>query len=174
MTDRRPRVGISACLLGDEVRYDGRHKRDAWLVEVLGRYVDWVRVCPEVEVGMGIPREPVRLVRMDDLLRMRTYDNRHDYTAAMAAWARQRVEALADERLCGYVLKASSPSCGLADVPVFDEEGVARWRGRGLFADALVRRFPGLPVEDEGRLADPGVRESFMERVLTCHRQQER
>jgi uncharacterized protein YbbK (DUF523 family) len=166
----RVRIGISACLLGDEVRYDGGHKRDAFLADVLGPQVEWVRVCPEVEVGMGTPREPVRLVRTGGRLHMVTVRTQVDFTAIMTKWAETRVEALASERLSGYVFKADSPSCGIEDVKVYEDGGAAGPPGRGLFADALIRRFPELPVEDEARLADAGVRERFLERVFAYHR----
>jgi uncharacterized protein YbbK (DUF523 family) len=165
VVNSRPRLGISACLLGDEVRYDGGHKRNAYLTDVLGRRVEWLRVCPEFEVGMGTPRETLQLVRDGDRIRMLTTRSRMDHTDAMESWARARVEALASEKLSGYVLKKDSPSCG-PDVKLFDSSGGEAGRGRGLFADALVRRFPDLPVEDEGRLADPRVREQFIERVF--------
>lgn len=164
------RIGISACLLGDAVRYDGGHKLDTFLRDVLGRYVEWVRVCPEVELGMGTPREPVRLVRRARTVRMISVHTGIDHTAPMQAWARQRVEALAGERLCGYVLKKDSPSCGLERVKVYGRSGVPVANGRGLFAGVLIRRFPSLPVEDEGRLADPVLRENFIERVFACQR----
>jgi uncharacterized protein YbbK (DUF523 family)/uncharacterized protein YbgA (DUF1722 family) len=160
------RIGISACLLGDEVRYDGGHKLDVFLADVLGPHVEWVRVCPEVELGMGTPREPVRLVRTSRQLHMITVRTGVDYTASMNAWARERLDALARERLSGYVLKKDSPSCGPDGVKVFGSTGAARRTGRGLFAEALIRRFPNLPVADEGRLADPALRENFMERVF--------
>ena len=163
---RRPRLGISACLLGDEVRYDGGHKRNAFLTDVLGQRVDWIRVCPEVDVGMGTPRETLQLVREGDRVRMLTTRSRVDHTDAMEAWARARVEALAAEDLSGYVLKKDSPSCGLEGVTLFDAGGREAGRGRGLFAEALIRRFPDLPVEDEGRLADPGIRHAFIDRVF--------
>ena len=166
----RPRLGISACLLGDEVRYDGGHKRTAFLVDVLGREVDWVRVCPEVEIGMGTPRETLRLVRRDGRLHMVTTHTAIDHTDAMEAWARARVESLASERLSGYVLKKDSPSCGPEGVLVFDPSGESSRSGRGLFAEALMRRFPGLPIEDEARLADPAVRDMFLARVLEYSR----
>jgi uncharacterized protein YbbK (DUF523 family) len=161
-----PRVGISACLLGDEVRFDGGHKRDAFLADVLGPRVEWVRVCPEVEVGMGTPRETLRLVRDGSRLKMMTTRTGVDHTGAMESWAKQRVDALAAVGLCGYILKKDSPSCGMEHVKVFDANGAPAGEGRGLFADALMRRFPDLPVEDEGRLADPRIREQFIGRVF--------
>jgi uncharacterized protein YbbK (DUF523 family) len=166
----RPRLGISACLLGDEVRYDGGHKRNAFLVDVLGARVEWVRVCPEVEVGMGTPRETLHLVRQSGGIRMVTTRTGLDYTDAMEAWASRRVDALAGERLSGYILKKDSPSCGLERVALFDPEGHPVGEGRGLFAQELVTKFPDLPVEDEGRLAHPHIRDEFIERVFAYWR----
>ena len=166
----RPRLGISACLLGDEVRFDGGHKRDAFLMDVLGPHVEWVRVCPEVEVGMGTPRETLRLVRQGDRLRMITTRTAVDYTDAMEKWAHSRVEALSFEDLSGYVLKKDSPSCGMVRVKVYGGSGMPTRDGRGLFAHALLRRFPNLPVEEEGRLSDPRLRENFIERVFAYRR----
>lgn len=165
-----PRIGISSCLLGDEVRFDGGHKRDAFLVDVLGRQVEWVRVCPEVEVGMGTPRETLRLVRVDGDVRMITTRTNVDHTGAMRAWAKRRAEALAREDLDGYVLKKDSPSCGMERVKVYGGSGMPARDGRGLFADALLSRFPLLPVEEEGRLCDARLRENFIERVFAYRR----
>lgn len=156
------RIGISACLLGESVRYDGGHKRHATLIETLGGVVEWIPVCPEVECGMGTPREPVRLVRTAGGLRMLGVESGIDHTARMTAYARDRAEALARAGICGYVLKKRSPSCGLAGVQIFDEEGRAVEAGRGLFAEALVARLPGLPVEEEDRLMDPRLCELFL------------
>jgi uncharacterized protein YbgA (DUF1722 family)/uncharacterized protein YbbK (DUF523 family) len=152
------------------VRFDGGHKRDAFLTDVLGPHVEWVRVCPEVEVGMGTPRETLRLVRQDDRLRMITTRTAVDYTEAMEAWARTRVEALSFEDLSGYVLKKDSPSCGMFRVKVYGGSGLPARDGRGLFAEALIHRFPNLPVEEEGRLSDPRLRENFIERVFAYRR----
>lgn len=166
----RPRIGISACLLGDEVRFDGGHKRDPFLTDVLGPHVEWVRVCPEVEVGMGTPRETLRLVRATDGgVRMLTTRTNIDYTDSMRDWARSRLHALASENLSGYVLKKDSPSCGMERVKVYGGP-VPERTGRGLFADALLSRFPNLPVEEEGRLSDPRLRENFIERVFAYQR----
>ena len=162
----RPRVGISACLLGDKVRYDGSHKRDAFLVEVLGPQVEWVRVCPEVEVGMGTPRETLHLVRDNGRVRMKTTETALDYTDVIEEWAGRRVEELAAEDLSGYVLKKSSPSCGPDDVAIYDSSGRRADEGRGLFADVLMRRFPDLPIEDEARLSRPELRDAFVRRVF--------
>ena len=154
------------------MRFDGGHKRDSFLTEVLGPHVEWVRVCPEVEVGMGTPREPLRLVRDGGRVRMVTTRTGVDYTDAMEQWARARVEELAAAGLSGYVLKKDSPSCGMERVKVFDDTGVSRRDGRGLFAAVLMHRLPGLPIEDEDRLADPALRGKFLERVFSYQRGQ--
>lgn len=164
------RIGISACLLGQEVRFDGGHKRDSFLTDVLGKHVQWVPVCPEVEVGMGTPRETLRLVREGATTRMVTTRTGVDYTARMNAWARRRVAALESEDLDGYVLKKDSPSCGMERVKVFNGPGPAARDGRGLFANVLLRGLPLLPVEEEGRLCDPRLRENFIERVFAYRR----
>ena len=169
----RPRIGISACLLGDEVRYDGGHKRDAFLSDVLSTYVDFVRVCPEVEIGMGTPRDPLRLVRArDGRVRMITTRTGVDHTESMHSWARERLHGLEAEHLAGYVLKRNSPSCGMARVQVFSASGYPQRNGRGLFAEALMKQFPNLPLEEEDRLLDPVIRENFIERIFAYHRLQ--
>jgi uncharacterized protein YbgA (DUF1722 family)/uncharacterized protein YbbK (DUF523 family) len=167
----KPRVGISACLLGDEVRFDGGHKRDQFLSEVLAPHVEWVSVCPEVEVGMGTPRETLRLIR-DERGRVRMVTTRTgiDHTDAMVKWAAERLDRLAGERLAGYVLKKDSPSCGMERVKLFGAGGTPERTGRGIFAAALIDRFPTLPVEEEGRLSDPALRENFIERVFAFQR----
>jgi uncharacterized protein YbbK (DUF523 family) len=172
----RPRVGISRCLLGDAVRYDGGHKRDSLLISTIGSVVEWVPVCPEVEAGLGTPREPIDLVATHDgvqagkaRVRLLGVRSRTDWTAAISTYAAARVEQLRDQTLDGYVLKADSPSCGLLRVPVHRENGMSR-DGRGLFAEALVRAFPDLPIEEEASLADSAVRERFIARVLAHHR----
>jgi uncharacterized protein YbbK (DUF523 family) len=159
------RIGISSCLLGDEVRFDGGHKRAAALIAALDPYVEWVRVCPEVELGMGVPREPVQLVGSAEGTRMIAVHSRIDHTEGMREYAARRASQLAAARLSGYILKAKSPSCGLRDVSVHDDAGRVVATGTGLFADALRAALPELPVEDELRLEDPGVRNAFLSRV---------
>jgi uncharacterized protein YbbK (DUF523 family)/uncharacterized protein YbgA (DUF1722 family) len=170
MVDQRIRLGISACLLGEPVRFDGGHKRDAFLVDTLGRFVEWVPVCPEVESGMDAPREPMRLVRKGKDLRLRVIKTGEDLTGTMRRYTRRRIDELADDELCGFVLKKNSPTCGLERVKVYDSRGKPAKTGRGLFADAIVSRFPLLPVEEEGRLSDPRLRENFVERVFAYRR----
>jgi uncharacterized protein YbbK (DUF523 family) len=172
----RPRVGISRCLLGDEVRYDGGHKRDDLLISTLGSLVQWVAVCPEVEAGMGTPREAIDLVASDDgvtvaaaRVRLLGMSSRIDWTETMVMFSAARVRELLDQDLDGYVLKADSPSCGLESVLVHRENGVSR-DGRGLFAEALVTAFPDMPIEDERRLGDPVVRDAFIVQVFERRR----
>ena len=167
--DARLRIGISSCLLGQHVRYDGGHKRDASLAQLFGPDVEWIPVCPEVEVGMGTPREPLRLERVGTRVRMLTVGTRVDYTDRMNEWAQQRVAALAALNLDAYVLKSRSPSCGMDDVSVLDSaEGMTA--GRGLFAEVLIAALPDLPVEDESRLRDPAAAARFVSRVVDYHR----
>jgi uncharacterized protein YbgA (DUF1722 family)/uncharacterized protein YbbK (DUF523 family) len=157
----RPRVGVSSCLLGREVRFDGGHKRDRFLAEELAHYVDWAPFCPEVEIGLGTPREPIRLTSGGRLVNR---GGTADHTAAMMA-----LSLPAD--LDGYVFKAKSPSCGIHAIPRYREDGSSADRGgRGLYAGRVIREFPLLAVEDEGRLSDPGLREVFTERVFAAAR----
>jgi uncharacterized protein YbbK (DUF523 family)/uncharacterized protein YbgA (DUF1722 family) len=167
------RIGISSCLLGDEVRFDGGHKRNAFLTETLGPQVEWVRVCPEVELGLGVPRETLRLIKVAGDVRMITTKRHLDHTDAMRAWAGRRADALASMNLHGYVFKANSPSCGMERVTVFTRHGAPSRTGVGLFAAAIRRRLPVLPTEDEGRLMNQALRENFIERVFAYHRLQD-
>jgi uncharacterized protein YbgA (DUF1722 family)/uncharacterized protein YbbK (DUF523 family) len=171
-----PRIGISRCLLGDEVRHDGGHRRDPFLVSTFGRFVEWVPVCPEVEVGMGTPREAIQLVAGDtgaptdaQPVRLVGVKSREDWTTRMVTFAASRLRELKSANLAGYVLKKDSPSCGLERVRIHHGERVTR-TGRGLFAEALVSALPNLPIEEEGRLNDPVLRENFVERVFAYQR----
>ena len=163
------RIGVSSCLLGAKVRFDGGHKKDDFLVNTFGAWVQWVPVCPEVEVGMGTPRESVRLVREGAGVGMVAPRSGKDWTETMKAYSAQWVEKLAAAELFGYVLKKDSPSCGMERVKVYGD-GMPTKSGRGLFAEALLARFPNLPVEEEGRLCDPHLRDNFVERVFAYHR----
>ena len=182
MFEDRPRIGISSCLLGQPVRFDAGHKRDPFLVETLGPHVEWVPVCPEVEAGFGTPRETMRLVLTGPQLRKRgeRFDPRRialvltkqgtDVTEQLVSYSRRRAAKLANAGLSGYVLKKDSPSCGMERVKVYTPDGQATRAGRGLFAEALMARLPNLPVEEEERLADPKLRENFIERVFAYGR----
>lgn len=168
--DRPIRVGISSCLLGQEVRFDGGHKRDRYLTDTLGRCIEWVPVCPEFELGLGVPRQTLRLEGKGGDPRLVFRKSREDITTRMNAWSARRAAALEAEDLCGYVLKKDSPSCGMERVKVYGEGGAGRKEGVGLFARALMKRCPLLPVEEEGRLNDAPLRENFIERVFAYRR----
>jgi uncharacterized protein YbgA (DUF1722 family)/uncharacterized protein YbbK (DUF523 family) len=164
------RLGISACLLGENVRYDGGHRRDPFLVNDLGRYVEWVPVCPEVEMGLPTPRESMHLVGDPENPRLVAPKSGTDYTDRLAAWTRQRVEELAEKKLHGFVFKKDSPSSGLFRVRVYNEHGMPERTGTGMFPREIVRRFPLLPVEEEGRLHDARLRENFIDRIFAYQR----
>lgn len=158
-------LGISTCLLGERVRHDGGHKRDEFLTNVLGKFVQWVPVCPEVEVGMGTPREPVRLESESDRVKMVGVQTGADWTDQMESFSGTKARFLEDQKLSGYIFKSRSPSCGL-DVPI----GASGSRGRGKFSSAISSAFPLLPVEEETRLDDPSIRENFIERIFAYRR----
>jgi uncharacterized protein YbbK (DUF523 family) len=161
-----PRVGISQCLLGDNVRYDGSHKLDNVLIETLGRHVEWVPVCPEVEVGLGTPREPMHLAGDPNAPRLITINTGMDHTDTMTRFAQQRVRELEALNLSGFVFKSASPSCGTTKVPLFYTQGIETHDGVGLFAGAFMEHFPDMPVEQEDRLHDPQILKDFLQRVL--------
>jgi uncharacterized protein YbgA (DUF1722 family)/uncharacterized protein YbbK (DUF523 family) len=163
------RIGISSCLVGQKVRFDGQHKHDRYLTDTLGRYFDWVPVCPEVELGLGTPRETIHLVQLEDSIQLQTTRTKVDLTKRMELFAKQRVRQLDDEDLTGYILKKDSPSCGMERVKVQQPKGSPKRIGVGVFAQALLERFPHLPVEEEGRLCDPKLRENWVERVFAYH-----
>jgi uncharacterized protein YbgA (DUF1722 family)/uncharacterized protein YbbK (DUF523 family) len=152
------------------VRYDGGHQLDRYLVHTLGQYVEWVPVCPETECGLSTPREAMRLVGDPENPRLVTIKTGIDHTERMLSWARARVEELAQEGLHGFVFKKNSPSSGLYRVRVYDEHGMPQRVGTGLFAAAFQRRFPLLPLEEDGRLNDARLRENFIERFFTYSR----
>jgi len=164
------RLGVSACLLGENVRFDGGHKLDRFLTDTLGQFVEYVPVCPEVECGFPVPREAMRLVGDPAHPRLVTTRTNVDHTERMVAWARKRVAELEGEGLCGYVFKSNSPSSGMERVRVYDANGVPSKSGVGIFARIFMEHFPLLPVEDEGRLHDMKLRENFIERVFTLKR----
>ena len=167
---RRPVIGVSSCLLGQRVRYDGDHKRDAFIVQELGACFELLPVCPEMAIGMGVPRPPIRLVLEADGIHARGVEDPDlDVTARLTAFAHQTLPGLA--HLCGYVFKARSPSCGVGSAPVLVPGHPPRLES-GLFAAALQAALPHLPVEQEDRLRDPVLRERFLERVHACRRRQ--
>ena len=167
------RLGISSCLLGNPVRYDGGHKLDRFLTETLGRYVEYVPVCPEVECGMPVPRESMRLEGDPASPRLVTTRTKIEKTGLMSSWAERRVVELEKEELMGFIFKSDSPSSGMERVKVYNESGMASRKGVGMFARAFMEHFPLLPVEEEGRLHDPVLRENFIERIFALARWRE-
>ncbi len=177
----RIRLGVSRCLLGENVRYDGGHQLDRFIRDTLGQYVDFVPVCPEVECGLPVPREAMRLTGRPESPRLMTIHTRKDLTDQMLIWAHSKVAELAEMGLCGYIFKSNSPSSGMERVKVYNDQGMPVKIGVGLFARVFMDRFPLLPVEDEGRLHDPKLRENFIESIFVlkqwreaCERQQTR
>jgi uncharacterized protein YbgA (DUF1722 family)/uncharacterized protein YbbK (DUF523 family) len=165
------RIGVSSCILGEEVRWNGGHSRQRWVTDVLEGFVEYHPVCPEVEVGMGVPRPTVRLQLLDGDVHMVDPKNEVDWTSSMNRFSRRRASELADLDLCGFILKKDSPTCGMERVKVFHESGSGSTRdGQGLFASALHQRYPYLPLEEDGRLNDPKLRETFIERVFAYRR----
>lgn len=165
------RIGISGCLLGQRVRYDGEHKKNEFITESLGRYFEFVPFCPEVAIGMGVPRPPIKLVRVGGAVHARgACDPQLDVTDPLRDYAERVAPNL--KHLSGYILKKDSPSCGMERVKVYGAHGVPRRDGTGIFAEQLMRLAPSLPFEEEGRLMDPVLRENFVERVFVYHRWQ--
>jgi len=168
--EEKIKLGISRCLLGENVRYDGGHKLDHYLKETLGMYVDWVGVCPEVEYGLPVPREAMRLVGDAASPRLLTIRTKIDHTDGMKRWADKRLKELEKENLCGFIFKSRSPSSGIRGVKVYGETGVSSKSGAGIFGGAFLKYFPLLPAEDDGRLQDPPLRENFIERIFVYRR----
>lgn len=168
------RIGISACLLGQKVRYDGGHKLDRFLTETLGQFVEYVPVCPETECGMGVPREPLRLVGDAENPRLLTVKTNQDFTRQMHSWGIEKLRRLESENLCGFIFKSRSPSSGMQRVKVYDPKTlIPSHNGTGIFARMFMAHFPMLPVEDDGRMHDPTLRENFIERVFVFKRWRE-
>lgn len=166
-------IGISSCLLGEKVRYDGGHKHDRYITDTLGQFFEYVPVCPEVEYGLPVPREAMHLAGDVDNPRLVTIRTAVDHTEGMKKWAENKLEELARQGLSGYIFKSKSPSSGMRGVKVYTGSAVPVHRGVGIFAAAFMNRFPLTPVEDEGRLHDPGLRENFIERVFVFARWRE-
>lgn len=173
MPEEKIRLGVSSCLLGEKVRFDGSHKHDRFLTETLGKYVEYVPVCPEVEMGLPTPRETLRLVGEPGAQRLVFSKSGEDITARMQSWAQKRVAELEKENLSGFVFKSKSPSSGMERVKLYDKNGVPNKQGVGLFAQAFMEHFPLLPVEEDGRLHDPRLRENFIEIIFTLKRWRE-
>jgi uncharacterized protein YbgA (DUF1722 family)/uncharacterized protein YbbK (DUF523 family) len=168
--EERLKLGISSCLLGEEVRWNAGHKLDRYLTYTLGQFVDFVPVCPEVEAGFGVPRESLRLVGDPEAPRLVTFKTKEDKTEPMLKWAGKRVKELEKEDLCGFIFKSDSPSSGMIRVKVYSEKGMPEKKGVGMFAREFMTHFPRIPVEDDGRLHNPEIRENFIERIFTLRR----
>ena len=165
------KLGISSCLMGHKVRYDGGHKYDAWLMEVLGAYADYIPVCPEAGCGLPIPREAMHLKGTKDSYRLVTVKTGIDHTERMLKYSNEQIAVLREQQLCGYIFKSKSPSSGMERVKVYPEHGGAAGKtGVGIFAKEFMAAFPLLPVEEEGRLHDPILRENFIERIFVMQR----
>lgn len=167
MMNDQLKLGISSCLLGNPVRWNGGHKRNHYLVDTLGPFVEYVPVCPETEAGFGVPRESMRLVGDPENPRLITFKSKTDHTDQMVAWAKKRVTALENEDLCGFIFKSDSPSSGMVRVKVYSEKGMPRKVGVGIFARMFMKHFPLVPVEDDGRLNNASIRENFIVQVFT-------
>ena len=166
----KPRVGISACLLGQKVRWDGGHKQEPYLKNSLGRHVEWIPICPEKELGFSVPRDPLQLKGDPQAPRLVVTPTAEDYTERMRRWADKKLHELEDCQLCGFVFTSGSPSCGLRGVKVSPFAGGPPRRGTGVFARAFVKRFPNLPVMGEDDLSNGPVRERFIERMFVARR----
>jgi uncharacterized protein YbgA (DUF1722 family)/uncharacterized protein YbbK (DUF523 family) len=164
------RIGISSCLLGNRVRFDGGHKHDRFITDTIGKYVTFVPVCPEVECGLGVPRETLRLEGDEESYRLVFSKSGEDITDRMKAWAQARLDQLEKENLCGFIFKRKSPSSGMERVKIYGPKGQVSLKGRGIFAGMFMDRFPEIPVEEEGRLNDPVLRENFIERIFSLNR----
>jgi len=171
--ERKIKLGISTCLLGENVRFDGGHKLDRFLTDTLGQYVEYVPVCPEVECGLPVPRESMHLEGDPDSPRLVTSRTKQDMTEKMVNWARRRVAELEKEGLMGFIFKSDSPSSGMERVRVYNEKGMPAKKGVGMFARIFMEHFPLLPVEEEGRLHDPKLRDNFIERIFALARWRE-
>jgi len=170
---QRPTCGVSACLLGKEVRFDGGHKKNNFILTELNEHIDFQSLCPELEAGFGLPRPAMQLRKRDEDIRLVfSKDPKQDVTDKMRDYSKNKVKELSE--LDGFIFKNNSPSCGVFRVPVvIHEEGFRDKSGIGLFAEALTNKYPLMPVEEEGRLNDAGLSENFFERVYAYKRWKE-
>lgn len=160
------KIGISSCLLGEPVRYDGGHKLDHYLKNTLGQFVEWISVCPEVESGLSVPREAMRLIKFGNEVRIVTINTKKDYTEQILKWSEEKLKSLEKLNISGFIFKSRSPSSGLMSAKIYSENGKLLGKGQGIFAKAFVNYFPEIPVEEDGRLQNPLLRENFIERVF--------
>jgi len=162
------KIGICSCLLGENVRYNGENKRDDFLADILGKEIEYFSFCPEKEMGLAVPREPMRLIEKEefDFPRLIARETGTDYTGQMQDWIHNNLSRLEMEQICGYIFKSKSPSCGIRDIPVFDEKGKIIRTGMGLFSQAVKEQFKGLPVVDENGMKNENIRNEFLEQAL--------
>ena len=171
--DSKIKIGVSSCLLGEKVRWNGDHKQNHYVRGILANYLEYVSICPEIEVGMGVPRETVALYGNPEKSQMISKKTQVDWTSPMKNYIKNCLKSLAHDDLCGYIFKSKSPSCGLGRIPVYSEFGSNKVRhGSGMFAQAFTKAFPLIPKEDEGRLNDPKIRDNFIVRVFSFYRLQ--
>jgi uncharacterized protein YbgA (DUF1722 family)/uncharacterized protein YbbK (DUF523 family) len=164
------KIGISSCLLGEKVRYDGGHRLDRYITDTLGHYFEWVPVCPEVECGLPVPRESMHLIGDPVSPRIVTIRTGVDHTEGMKKWAADKLSQLDKEDLCGFIFKSKSPSSGIGGIKVYTSSGMSSNKGTGIFGGAFMHYFPLIPVIDDGRLHNPNLRENFIEQVLIYKR----
>jgi uncharacterized protein YbbK (DUF523 family) len=167
------KIGVSSCLLGNPVRYDGGHRQDRYITDTLGQSIEWFPICPEVECGLGVPREAMHLVGDPESPRLVTLRSGIDHTERMVTWIKKRLHDLEKENLCGFIFKSKSPSSGIGDVTIHRPSGMPDRKGAGLFGGAFIKHFPYLPVIDEERLHDPVLREDFIAKLLPYTRRRE-
>ena len=169
--DDKIKIGVSSCLLGEKVRWNGDHKQNLFVRDVLGNYFEYISICPEMEIGMGVPRETVALYGSLENPKLISKKNRIDWTEEMKRFSKEKIKFLAEQNLSGYIFKSKSPSCGIGRIPVYsvDEPGKAR-HGSGMFSSEFMQAFPLVPVEDEGRLYDQRLKENFIVKVFSFYR----
>ncbi len=167
---KKIKVGISSCLLGNNVRYDGSNRLDTFLRDIVGEYIEWIPVCPEVEMSLGVPRESMHLVYRDNSKRLVTVKTGIDHTERMLKYSQKKIRELNKLDLCGFVFKSRSPSSAFKDAKLYSEDGILRGRSPGIFAELFMKANPIIPCEDEERLKRPEIRENFFERVFMMHR----
>jgi uncharacterized protein YbbK (DUF523 family) len=163
---KKLKIGISTCLLGKKVRYDGRYKKDQYITDTLAKYFKWVPVCPEVEYGLPVPREAMRLSGNPDSPRLVTISTGIDRTEGMIKWSEKKLKQLEKEDLCGFIFRSKSPTCGIDGVKIYKKSVITSKRGKGLFASSFIRHFPLVPVIDDMRLHNQRLKENFLERVF--------
>jgi len=161
-------IGVSKCLIGEKVRYDGNHARNSFVADTLNKWVEFTPVCPEADLGMGIPRPTIRLEKQKNDIKLICPSTNKDYSKQMNNYGLKKVKEFKKNELDGYIFKRSSPSCGINKLKVFRDDGSIERTGIGFFAKNILEQFPNLPIEDEGRLSDPQLRENFIERIF-CH-----